>query len=293
MKKLEEILYCWIIDANQETRKDKSVWMLTARTQVGLLKFKLWDYSVDNNSKFPQKNEILKVRIENIKEQEEENLKYKSITLKNKNFIKIDKEEIPEEFESIFEIDSASKEKIDAAIANLGKTSFWKDKKNHEFVIECLKYAGLDLFRECPAAVDRHHNYKGGLLVHTNEVFNNCKALLDANEYTESVDKDVLFASAWLHDIGKTVTYFIDDLGVAKKIPQEETVTHTVFSNSLIWGYYKKSNFENKEFIYQVMHCVASHHGRKDWDAVLEPKTIEAQILHAADNISSKLSANY
>lgn len=293
MKKLQEIIYCWVVDANQETKKDKCVWMLTVRSQVGILKFKLWDYSADDNSKFPQKNDILKVRIENIKEKEEENAKYKSITLKNRNFIKIEREDIPDEFDNIFELETAPKEKIDAAIANLTKSSFWKNKKNHEFVVECLKYAGLDLFKNCPAAVDMHHNYKGGLLIHTNEVFNNCKALLEANECEDKVNKDVLFASAWLHDLGKTVTYYIDDIGVAKKIPQEETITHTVFSCSLIWGFYKQSKFEDVEFVYQIMHCVASHHGRKDWDAVLAPATIEAQILHAADNISSKISGNY
>ena len=40
---------------------------------------------------------------------------------------------------------------------------------------------------------------------------------------------------------------------------------------------------------YKLLHVIQSHHGCKEWGSPVEPKTIEAQIIHFADNFSAKV----
>jgi 3'-5' exoribonuclease len=40
-----------------------------------------------------------------------------------------------------------------------------------------------------------------------------------------------------------------------------------------------------------VIHCILSHHGRKDWGSPVEPATLEALVLHQADMLSAKFGA--
>ncbi|WP_371194632.1 HD domain-containing protein [Glaciecola sp. SC05] len=57
-------------------------------------------------------------------------------------------------------------------------------------------------FIQCPASLNHHHNYAGGLLEHSVEI-----ARQLANERTESDDnRDLAIVAALLHDIGKTQT---------------------------------------------------------------------------------------
>jgi 23S rRNA maturation-related 3'-5' exoribonuclease YhaM len=37
-----------------------------------------------------------------------------------------------------------------------------------------------------------------------------------------------------------------------------------------------------------VIHCMLSHHGRREWGSPVEPVTPEAYILHVADMLSSR-----
>lgn len=287
--KLEEIIYGRVIDTQEEFKNNKSNLIIFLRSSCGNLKFKMWDYDPDD-SKFPKRNSILKIKLENLPSAQEEYSKFKSVVLRDKNFIYIDKVEVPEQYHLTF-FPEPSKEDLEKALGDLIDKNYWDDKKNHNFVLGCIKFASLDLFKECPAATGKHHAYKGGLLIHTHEVFGNCKAVFEANKNKEFIKKDVLFASAWLHDLGKTVTYFIDkeknDLPSCTN--QESRVTHSAYSCSIVYAYALQSNFANKEFLDEVLHCIASHHGRRDWSAIVEPQTIEAHILHGADNASSKL----
>lgn len=291
--KLEEIIYGRVIDCYKDTTKNnKKVWLINLRSSCGDLKFKFWDYQDDNDDpRFPQKNKILKIRFKNTKAAEEEYAKYKSITLKDDNFIYIEKEELPEFFRKQM-YPEAPKERLKKSIEDLASDVFWENSKNHKFVFGCIEYANLNLFKKCPAATTLHHAYKGGLLIHSHEVFENCLSLYEVNKKRSNIDKDVLLASAWLHDIGKTITYSINEKedNLPECDEQENKVGHSAYSCSIVYGYAVKSQFEDKEFLNKVMHCIVSHHGRKDWGAIVEPKTIEAHILHAADNVSSKLN---
>ncbi|MEQ3657361.1 MAG: HDIG domain-containing metalloprotein [Glaciecola sp.] len=61
-------------------------------------------------------------------------------------------------------------------------------------------------FIQCPASLNYHHNYKGGLLEHSLEV---CRSAL-AKSKPQGIKRDLAIVASLLHDIGKTQTFTSD-----------------------------------------------------------------------------------
>src|SRR5574344_554650 len=81
------------------------------------------------------------------------------------------------------------------------------DKKIKNFIINyCKKYE--EKIKIAPAAKSMHHNYIGGLLVHTLE----CVKLAEENLKLlyQTVNRDNAIAACILHDIGKIFEYTVD-----------------------------------------------------------------------------------
>ena len=138
-------------------------------------------------------------------------------------------------------------------------------------------------FKQAPGASKLHHAYRGGLMEHTVSVVNLC--LLFAKQYT-SVNKDILVAGALLHDIGKVEEY---DNKTFKRTDIGKLLGHISIGISLIDR--KISSIKNfpAKLEYAIKHLIASHHGELEWGSPVQPATIEALLLHYADNIDSKV----
>lgn len=145
----------------------------------------------------------------------------------------------------------------------------------------------FDKFITAPAAKRYHHNYKGGLLVHTNEVVEICKTI--SNIY-EDINRDLLISGAILHDIGKIDTYDyrterieMNDKGVL--------LDHIFIGACIIKEKMNTLKISEKTKI-DLIHLILSHHGNVDlgWGSSVNPKIPEAIALHHADDMSAKIS---
>jgi 3'-5' exoribonuclease len=137
------------------------------------------------------------------------------------------------------------------------------------------------LFFISPGSAEHHHNYRYGLLQHTQEVMANVSAMCYGNPSTELVT-----AVIW-HDYMKIRDYSINADGKITKEAYGKLINHV--SGSAIA--FEKFAVECKvppEFRERVLHLILSHHGRKEWGSPIEPATAEAFILHAADMMSSR-----
>jgi len=68
----------------------------------------------------------------------------------------------------------------------------------------------LEVFLKAPASQNYHHNYPGGLLIHSLEVAKGVLDMVQRNEpETGRALQEVGFVAGLLHDIGKTFTYDI------------------------------------------------------------------------------------
>lgn len=141
-------------------------------------------------------------------------------------------------------------------------------------------------FKKAPAAEYYHHACAGGLLEHTEEVLRYCETI--ASIHTSSLNKDLLFTGAILHDIGK-----VKELNVKMsiKLSEEGVLLGHVFIgvNAILEKISGLATFppllEDK-----LIHLILSHHGKNEWGALLEPRIPEAAALHYADLMSSKVT---
>ncbi|MEN3006983.1 MAG: HD domain-containing protein [Candidatus Methanosuratincola petrocarbonis] len=135
-------------------------------------------------------------------------------------------------------------------------------------------------FSKSPASKRRHHSYESGLLVHTYSTTKIAIALSDIVEdvYRVKVNRDVVIAASLLHDLFKFATYNQTYPGKYGRSKLGEMIDHL----SLITG-----ELYARRFPIEVIHAVASHHGDA---SPIEPRTIEALILHIADNADAEMN---
>ena len=137
--------------------------------------------------------------------------------------------------------------------------------------------------KTAPAAKLMHHNYIGGLLVHTTECLKFAEINIDAMDYKPN--RDNIYAACALHDIGKIFEYTIDlETGL---IDYDESFRHEWLTHSQ-YGFSICMTQGFKE----VAKMIAAHHGRAEWGAIidlnerdLEP---ELYLIHLIDNMSAK-----
>lgn len=132
-----------------------------------------------------------------------------------------------------------------------------------------------------------HHNYPGGLAVHTCEVAHTAVAMQgDTWVMLKPVNEDVLITAAIFHDFMKILDY--DEAG--KETSYQKLIRHVSGSYA---AFEKQASFCGIEnhLREQIGHCILAHHGRKEWGSPIEPQTVEAQMLHFADMLSMGFGA--
>lgn len=128
-----------------------------------------------------------------------------------------------------------------------------------------------------------HHAYEGGLMVHTEEVLEQCLA---SAVYGNNANRDVLVGAAIYHDFNKIYEYEVTPQGIVTT-PYRDLIRH-------VSGSYATFNSEaihcglNEDLRLQIGHCILAHHGRPEWGSVIEPQTKEAWILHFSDMMSAR-----
>lgn len=143
-------------------------------------------------------------------------------------------------------------------------------------------------YEQCPASTGGHHAELGGLLKHTCEV---AQIALGIARHFESADTDLVLAGAMLHDIGKLASYRWDG-------PFEMTVPGTVIGHVVLGSLMldRRLRAENpmpctEDELLLLQHLILSHHGKLEFGAPVVPLTLEAEILHFADNASAKATS--
>ena len=142
-----------------------------------------------------------------------------------------------------------------------------------------------DQIREWPAAQNIHHAYRGGLLEHIlkiAEVGRYVAAAYDANA-------DLILAGAILHDIGKLQELSYEP-GGASYSRDGNLIGHIGLGLILVRETANGISGFPDDLRAHVEHLVMSHHGTRDHGSPVEPKTIEAFILAAVDELDSKLN---
>jgi len=134
------------------------------------------------------------------------------------------------------------------------------------------------------AAKTMHHSYMGGLIEHILSVMQICDFLAPRYKF---VNRDMLLCGAVLHDLGKI--YELSPFPENNYTDEGELIGHIVKCLEIIDQAAAEINDFPDETKMLIKHCVLSHHGELEFGSPKQPKTIEAYILHLADNMDAKI----
>lgn len=146
-------------------------------------------------------------------------------------------------------------------------------------------------FTAAPAGVKNHHAYVGGLLEH---VVNLLEVADRIAPLYPQLDRDVLIAGVFLHDLGK-----IDELSYQKAFTysdEGQLVGHLVIGVEYLT---RKAAESEKlsgepfphELLLRLKHMILSHHGSYEFGSPKLPMTLEAVALNLIDNLDAKIAS--
>lgn len=142
-------------------------------------------------------------------------------------------------------------------------------------------------YEECPASTTGHHAELGGLLKHTCEI----AAIGRAIGRASGADVELVLAGTLLHDIGKLDAYSWQ--GAFEVTEIGALLGHVTLGMLMLDRRVRAENpapcTERELGILQ--HLIASHHGKPEFGAAVAPMTLEAEVLHFADNASAKTAS--
>lgn len=157
------------------------------------------------------------------------------------------------------------------------------------------RFLNDDAFREqfilWPAAKSNHHAYPGGLVRHTLFVMRLCREAA-RNSYAHLVTpigyQTLLFA-AFFHDVGK-----LEELGLHPVTgdvfytDRGQRFGHILLGRDMLLDAARELDIP-RDLMERVDELILGHQGKKEWDTLREPLTLEGIILSAADYFDSQI----
>lgn len=131
----------------------------------------------------------------------------------------------------------------------------------------------------------KHHNYEGGLLIHTSQVVKT--AISIGEQYKNVISMDLLITGAILHDIGKA-----HELYEASGENRDEYAGHPILGVAIVSKYLDNNDNISQKLKRQLINIVATHmvYPFKQVPEIKtygRPMLLETQIVHFADGIST------
>ncbi|MGE3822289.1 MAG: 3'-5' exoribonuclease YhaM family protein [Isosphaeraceae bacterium] len=149
----------------------------------------------------------------------------------------------------------------------------------------------LRKFTTAPAGVKNHHAYHGGLLEHVVTLLTIADRISDL--YPD-VDRDLLMAGIFLHDVGK-----VDELCYDRAFTysdEGQLVGHLVMGVEMLGAKAEQSGDLTgepfpRELLLRLKHLFVCVVGTHEFGSPKLPMTLEAVALHHLDNLDAKLHA--
>jgi len=170
----------------------------------------------------------------------------------------------------------------------------WVDRARSELKSPALRRA-VDLFfaddafrvefERAPASVAGHHALVGGLLLHVTEV----ASIARSAARVMKANPDLVVVGALLHDVGKVRAYDVGPAGFSHT-PAGSLLGHVVLGALMLQERLHgvpPSDIASPQRL-ELMHMILSHHGSLEFGSPVQPMTVEAELLHWADETSAK-----
>jgi 3'-5' exoribonuclease len=168
----------------------------------------------------------------------------------------------------------------------LGLVGSIADKHVRELVMAFIEDDDVAArLRRSAAAKNVHHAYAGGLLEHTVSCLKLAHRLAD---HYPQVDRDLLVAGAFFHDIGK-IRELQGDRN-AEYTDEGRLVGHHVMAAQWIHDKARRAGVP-RDLEHHVVHLVLAHHGKLEYGSPKPPMTLEALLTHYIDELDSRVNS--
>jgi 3'-5' exoribonuclease len=140
-------------------------------------------------------------------------------------------------------------------------------------------------FEKAPGAAHGHHAQIGGLLQHVVEV----GTIARASAAAMRGNVDLITVGALIHDVGKVETYTVSAAGFGYT-PAGYLLQHILLGSLMLQrrlATLPAGTLSEAQRL-ELHHFIASHHGILEHGATVRPMTLEADLLHWADQSSAK-----
>ena len=258
-----------------KSRAGKSYYSLKLQDKTGTIDAKVWD--LNNDIKSFDENDFIKIDGTVLIYNNEPHLNIRRIRKSDEgeynpmDYIPSTEKNIDEMLKELYGyIDSIN----DKYIKKLLQEIFIND----EYVSKC--------FKTHSAARTMHHSYLGGLVEHTLSVTQICDFM--AGRY-KNVNRDLLVATAMLHDVAKVKE--LSQFPMNEYTDDGQLLGHIVMGSEMVHEAASKIEDFPKTLESLIKHSILAHHGEYEFGSPELPKTIEAFILHCADNMDAKTKA--
>lgn len=144
--------------------------------------------------------------------------------------------------------------------------------------------AFIKAFKGHSAAKSVHHGFAGGLLEHTLSVVRFCEYMVGAYDI---LNKDLLYAAALCHDIGKTRE--LSDFPDNDYTDEGQLIGHIVIGVEMLGDAIRSIPDFPVTLANEWKHCIVAHHGELEYGSPKKPALAEAFALNLADNADAKM----
>ena len=163
-------------------------------------------------------------------------------------------------------------------------------KIDNDYLRQAVEYyfvndeAFIKTFVGHSAAKTVHHGFAGGLLEHTLSVVKMCEYMVSAYPI---LNKDLLYAAAICHDIGKTKE--LSPVPTNDYTDDGQLLGHIVIGVEMISDAVRSIPGFPEQLASELKHCIVAHHGELEYGSPKKPALAEALALNFADATDAKM----
>lgn len=163
-------------------------------------------------------------------------------------------------------------------------------KIDNDYLRQAVEYyfvndeAFIKTFVGHSAAKTVHHGFAGGLLEHTLSVVKMCEYMVSAYPI---LNKDLLYAAAICHDIGKTKE--LSPFPTNDYTDDGQLIGHIVIGVEMISDAVRSIPGFPEQLASELKHCIVAHHGELEYGSPKKPALAEALALNFADATDAKM----
>lgn len=165
-------------------------------------------------------------------------------------------------------------------VKQIGNT-YLRQAVEHYFVKD---EAFIKKFKTHSAAKSVHHGFSGGLLEHTLSVVKFCEYMAGAYPI---LNKDLLYAAAICHDIGKIRE--LSSFPENDYTDDGQLIGHIVIGVEMVSDAVRTIPGFPERLASELKHCIIAHHGELEYGSPKKPALAEALALNFADCTDAKM----